>query len=213
MPQQLSHLMGNKILLYGASGHCKVIIDSVLLMGDSVNVILDDNPKSDTIFDIPVIQAEDYQIGKDDRLAISIGNNNIRKIISERLKVKFHIIINPRAIISKYSSIGEGTVIMAGAIINPGSAIGKHAIVNTGAVIDHDCSIGDYAHISPNASLAGDVMVGEGTHIGIGASVIQGVRIGKWAVIGAGAVILKDVEDYAVVVGSPGKVIKYTEKQ
>jgi len=57
--------------------------------------------------------------------------------------------------------------------------------------------------------LAGNVEVGEGTHVGIGASVIQGVKIGKWATIGAGAVVIKDVPDFAVVVGSPARIIKY----
>ncbi|WP_277012827.1 acetyltransferase [Flavobacterium lindanitolerans] len=204
--------MGNKVLLYGASGHCKVIIDSVHLMGDTVEAILDDTPQRASIFDIPVIQAKKYSIAKEDLLAISIGNNRVRKIISEKINAKYYTIIHPKAIISKHASIGEGTVVMAGAIINPDAVIGRHSIVNTGAVIDHDCHIGDYAHISPNASLAGDVIVGEGTQVGIGASVIQGIRIGKWAIIGAGAVIVKDVEDYAVVVGNPGKVIKYTEK-
>lgn len=209
---QLNLLMENKVVLYGASGHCKVIIDSIHLMGDTVESILDDNPQKTSIFGIPVNQANGHQINKEALLTISIGNNKVRKAISERINAKFHTVIHPTAIISRYSSVGEGTVIMAGTIINPDVVIGKHSIVNTGAVIDHDCQIGDYAHISPNASLAGDVIVGEGTHIGIGACVIQGVRIGKWAVIGAGAVILKDVEDYAVVVGNPGKVIKYTEK-
>lgn len=209
---QLNLLMGNKVLLYGASGHCKVIIDSIHLMGDTVEVILDDNPQKANIFDIPVIQANGYYVNEGDLLTISIGNNKVRKIISEKINAKYYTVIHPRAVISKHASIGEGTVVMAGSIVNPDTIIGKHSIINTGAVIDHDCHIGNYTHISPNASLAGDVTVGEGTHVGIGASIIQGVRIGKWAIIGAGAVILKDVEDYAVVVGNPGKVIKYTEK-
>ena len=53
------------------------------------------------------------------------------------------------------------------------------------------------------------VFVGEGTHIGINATVIQGIKIGKWATIGAGSVVIKDIPDYAVVVGNPGKIIKY----
>jgi acetyltransferase EpsM len=51
--------------------------------------------------------------------------------------------------------------------------------------------------------------VGEGTQVGTGASIIPGVKIGKWASIGAGAVIVEDVPDFAVVVGNPGKIIKY----
>jgi acetyltransferase EpsM len=62
-------------------------------------------------------------------------------------------------------------------------------------------------------ALAGNVVVGEGAHIGIGAAVIQNVKIGKWATIGGGAVIIRDVPDYAVVVGNPGRVIKYREQE
>lgn len=204
--------MENSIVLYGASGHCKVIMDSIFLQGDTIEAILDDSPKKKHLYEIPIVKAGDFKVSSDTLLTISIGDNKVRKMISEKISAKFHTVIHPKAVLSGYSSIGEGTVVMAGAIVNPDSVIGKHCIINTGAVIDHDCTIGDYAHISPNASLAGDVKVGEGTHIGIGASVIQGVTIGKWAVIGAGSVVLKDVEDYAVVVGNPGRIIKYTEK-
>ena len=63
-------------------------------------------------------------------------------------------------------------------------------------------------HLSPGARLAGGVNVGEGTHIGLNASVIPNINIGKWCIIGAGAVIIRDVPDYSVVVGNPGKIIK-----
>jgi acetyltransferase EpsM len=69
--------------------------------------------------------------------------------------------------------------------------------------------LADYVRISPNSALAVSVSVGEGTHIGIGACVIQGIKIGKWTIIGAGAVIINDIPDNAVVVGNPGKIIKY----
>jgi len=85
-------------------------------------------------------------------------------------------------------------------------------IINTNASVDHDCKIHDFAHISPQVGLAGGVEIGEGTHIGIGACIIQNITIGKWATIGAGTVVLKNVPDYAVVVGNPGKIIKYNEK-
>jgi len=57
------------------------------------------------------------------------------------------------------------------------------------------------------------VFIGEGTHVGIGASIIQGIKIGKWATIGAGAVVIRDVPDYAVVVGSPARIIKYKKNE
>jgi acetyltransferase EpsM len=40
---------------------------------------------------------------------------------------------------------------------------------------------------------------------------MQNIRIGKWVMIGAGAVIIRDVPDFAVVVGNPGRIIKINQ--
>lgn len=211
MLQQLSLSMETKITLYGASGHCKVIIDILQNCNIGIDTVFDDNPDIITILGIPVYKA-DAVIGKNfDNLIISIGNNKTRKILSAKLNANYAVAIHPKAIVSSHSIVEAGTVIMAGAIVNPDAKIGKHCIINTSAVIEHDCIINDFAHISPNVALAGGVKIGEGTQIGIGAAVIQGIKIGKWAIIGAGAVIINDIPDYAVVVGNPGKIIKHNK--
>jgi len=46
------------------------------------------------------------------------------------------------------------------------------------------------------------------TWLGHGAIVMPGVRIGLGAVVGAGAVVTRDVPDFAVVVGSPARMIR-----
>lgn len=198
--------------LFGGNGHCKVIVDIIKKNEYPIEGIFDDNPRFDMIFDIPVFKTEALDFFIDKQLIISIGNNETRKRISEKIPAIYVKAIHPNAIVSYDVKIDGGTVIMAGAVLNASVNIGKHCIVNTGAVIDHDCRIDDFVHISPNASLAGNVVVGEGTQIGIGASVIQGIKIGKWVTIGAGTVIINDVPDYAVVVGNPGKIIKYNTK-
>ena len=195
------------MILFGASGHAKVIIDILEGNGVQVEKIYDDNPRTDNIFGIGVEHSS--QIGENKAAIISVGNNTNRKKISEKYKFQYQIAVHKTAAISVHSKIGEGTVAMANVAVNPSVEIGKHCIINTGAVLEHDCKISDFAHISPNAALAGNVEVGEGTHVGIGASVIQGIKIGKWATIGAGAVVIKDVPDFAVVVGSPARIIKY----
>lgn len=196
--------------LYGAGGHCKVIIEIISeSKAHIIEGIVDDVPKEDSIYDIPVLNTKKAGNFADKNFIISIGNNKTRKTIVESMSTAYLKAIHPKSIISSRAKINEGTVVMAGAIINSETTVGKHCIINTGAVVDHDCSIGDFVHISPNASLAGEVQVGEGTHIGIGSVIIQGIKIGKWATIGAGAVIINDIPDYAVVVGNPGKIIKY----
>ena len=201
--------MENDHYLYGASGHCKVIVDILKSNDIAVCAIIDDNPKSSELFNIPIVHTQKIEDLSNKKMIISIGNNHIRKKIANKITSKFYKAIHEKAIVSENSQVREGTVIMAGAIINADAEIGRHCIINTGSVIEHDCKINDFVHISPNASLAGNVEIGEGTQVGIGATVIQGIKIGRWAVIGAGTVIIRDVPDFAVVVGNPGKIIKY----
>lgn len=196
------------MILFGASGHAKVILDILFLTGSDVEYIIDNNPKSENLFGIPVKKEYQDTTIKSSAL-IAIGNNNIRKKIADANDLIYETAIHPSSVVSRFSNVESGTVVMAGVVINPSVSVGKHCILNTGSVIDHDCIIEDFVHISPNASLAGNVLIGEGSQVGIGASIIQGVRVGKWCTIGAGAVIIKDVPDYAVVVGNPGKIIKY----
>jgi sugar O-acyltransferase (sialic acid O-acetyltransferase NeuD family) len=196
--------------LFGASGHCKVIIDIIQKSNlEVIENIIDDNPVEDKIDNITIIKTPNDDFFKGKSLIISIGNNAIRKKITSRISANYLVAIHPKSILASKVSIAEGCVIMAGAIINADVVIGKHSIINSGAVIEHDCILGDFVHISPNASLAGSVIVGEGSQIGIGAIIIQGVKIGNWVTIGAGAVVLNDVFDFAVIVGNPGKIIKY----
>jgi acetyltransferase-like isoleucine patch superfamily enzyme len=53
-----------------------------------------------------------------------------------------------------------------------------------------------------------NINVGEDVWIGANVIVLPGVTIGNHAVIGAGSVITSDIQDYAVAVGNPAKVIK-----
>ncbi|WP_237723947.1 MULTISPECIES: DapH/DapD/GlmU-related protein [unclassified Rhodococcus (in: high G+C Gram-positive bacteria)] len=51
------------------------------------------------------------------------------------------------------------------------------------------------------------VEIGCDVWIGGGATVLSGIEIGDGAVIGAGAVVTKDVDSFAIVGGSPARVI------
>ena len=210
-----------QVLLIGAGGHAKVVIELLKKLADIRIVGLIDkdlNKTGKTLLDVPII-------GTDDQLAAgfaadtyalitvgSIGDNTLRKKLYCDLKhLSFRLInaIHPTAIISGYTRFGEGNTLMAGALIGPDTVLGSNIIVNTGSIIEHDCFIDDHAHIAPGARLSGEVRVGAGSHIGVGATIIQSVTIGKNCLIGAGAVIIRDIPDNAVVVGNPGQVIKF----
>lgn len=55
----------------------------------------------------------------------------------------------------------------------------------------------------------GRPIIGNNVALGANVTVIGDVRIGDNAEIGAGSVVVKDVPDNAIVVGNPGRVIKY----
>ena len=55
-------------------------------------------------------------------------------------------------------------------------------------------------------------LVKKGASIGANATLVCGNNIGKYAFIGAGAVITKEVEDYSLVVGNPGKHIGWVSE-
>lgn len=198
------------MFLYGASGHAKVIIDSLVASGVVISGLFDDNPDVKTLLDYPVFGLFDAERLGDDSLIVSVGDNNIRKRIVDKLppNVMYGKAVHPSAIVSGYASVDKGTVVMQGAIIQASATVGAHSIINTGASVDHDCQVGDFVHISPHATLCGNVTVGEGSWIAAGAVVVPGVKIGKWCVIGAGSVVTKDIPDYSLAAGNRCKVIK-----
>lgn len=193
------------MILYGASGHAKVIIDILETNGQKIDFIVDDNPALTELLGYEVRR----NTGEYDEAIISIGSCEIRKKVVESLQVnKYLTSVHPSAVVSPRATIDEGTVVMQGAIVQSCAKIGKHCIVNTGASVDHDCEIGDYVHVAPHTTLLGGVKVGEGSWIGAGAMVKQYITVGKNCMIGAGAVVLHDVPDGATVVGVPGREIK-----
>jgi sugar O-acyltransferase (sialic acid O-acetyltransferase NeuD family) len=199
------------MIIFGASGHAKVIIDCLNATGEEVNAIFDDNPGIKKILDIEVFHQFDPDLFPGENMIIAIGNNKIRKKIANRISHSNPpppALCHPSAVISELTEFGNGTVILHNAVIQTSTIIGQYCIVNTGATVDHDCRISDFCHVAPNATLCGGVTIGEGTIIGAGSVIIPTINIGKWCVIGAGSVIIKDVPDYSMVVGNPGKVVK-----
>ena len=55
-------------------------------------------------------------------------------------------------------------------------------------------------------------LVKEGASLGANSTVVCGHTIGRFALIGAGAVVTKDIPDFALVVGNPGKVIGWVSE-
>jgi sugar O-acyltransferase (sialic acid O-acetyltransferase NeuD family) len=208
-----------RIIIIGAGGNSKVLIDTVLERvknDEDIKIIgiLDDDPLKKEFQGFPVIgpvaRISEYARDKDIWFINGIGSNEIRKSICLKYgeTIQYDNAVHPTAIIGSDVTIGSGSVVMAGAIINTGTKIGKQVIVNTGAILEHDNIIDDFAHIASGTVTAGNVRVGECSMLGTGTRVIQGIKIGSNVMIGAGATVIDDINDNCTAVGVPAKIIK-----
>ncbi len=209
--------MKHKLLLIGAGGHCKVILDLLLKSKeyDVVGIIDLKERIGDNVFGIPVVGTE-LDLPKFSKKGVkycfisvgSIGNSSLRaKLYDLARKVGFIFpnLIHPSALVSFQAVLGNGNYIAPGVIINAGTQIGNNCILNTGAIIEHDCKLGDFVHISPGAVLSGDVKIGDHSHIGTGSVVIQGLKIGAMVMVGAGSVITRNIRSGVIAYGNPCK--------
>ncbi len=204
------------LIIVGAGGHGKVVVDAAISAGYKVIGFIDDvadkSPLRGLDFlgktgDIPSVLSKFPGAS----VIVAVGGNAIRQSIVSRLRewqVRWGTVLHPSSIISHYARVGIGTVAMPGVVVNAGARIGGHVILNTACSVDHDCIIQDYTHISPGAHLAGNVIIGTGVHIGTGVSIIPGCSVGSWSVIGAGASVVSDIPSGVVVVGVPARVIR-----
>lgn len=195
----------DKVYLYGASGHAKVVMDIARLAYYDVPCLIDDNPDVNELAGVPVVHNTEGLFP----IIVTIGDCRIRRKIVDKLGTREYLtVVHPHAIKADSAKLGNGTVVMAGAILNPFVEVGNHCIINTGASLDHDVKVGDFVHIAPHCTLCGETEVGDGTWVGAGTTIIQGIHIGKDCFIGAGSVVVKDIPDGTLCYGNPCKVIK-----
>lgn len=209
-----------RIVVFGASGHARVVMDICRLEGSYEVVGLLDSYKSRGIAycghevigswqDLPELVSSGMVSGA----IVAIGDNwsrarivaNIRGVLPD---FRFVTAVHPSAQVANDVVLGAGSVVMAGAVINPGSEIGEFCIVNTRASLDHECVMGDYSSLGPGAVVGGCVRIGAYSAIGIGAVVLQETQIGKHTVVGASSTVFKDVPEGVIAYGTPARVIR-----
>src|ERR1035438_842976 len=204
------------LIIYGAGGHGRVVVDAALAAGWTIQSWIDDHPPSLTQWDISIVASKDVVWGTltSRKFIVAIGDNRIRADVYRRLcelGLIPALVIHPSAVISHFARIGEGTMVAADVVVNPVASIGENCILNTGCSVDHDCRMGPHAHLCPGVRLAGMVVVGAGTTIGTGAVVIPSINIGEGCVIGAGEVVTTNLPPKAVAYGNPARIVRSIE--
>lgn len=138
-----------------------------------------------------------------------------------------------RVQLSSLISFGKGTVVKPYAVIQTQTgriSIGQHCAIGSFNHIStgtKDVILGDYVRIGPGVIIIGGmrhapkrdmliihqgalnkgVIIGNDVLIGANAIILPGCNIGDGAVISVGSVVNKDVPPYAIVAGSPARVI------
>lgn len=199
------------LIIFGAGGHGRVVLDSLMMTGKLPMWVIDDHPPCKELYGVSVLSSSDirWRSLRQFRFIVAIGENKIRakvfKKLLDRGGTPFSL-IHPNAFVSPSARIGLGSVVMAGVIVNTGSEVGRNVILNTASSIDHDCWIGPDVHLGPGTRLAGSVKIGEMTVIGTGSSIIPKLNIGAYVVVGAGSVIVRNLPDRVKAFGNPGRI-------
>lgn len=109
-------------------------------------------------------------------------------------------------VIGNNVQIGYGTIIHSskGVIIGSNTQIAAQCyIIDT----NHGTAYGELMQKQPLQSEP--IEIGEDVWIGAQCSVLKGVKIGSHAVVAANSVVNKDVPPYAIVAGSPAKILRF----
>ena len=204
-----------KLLIMGAGGHAKVVIELIRAGGIFDLVGLVDVQSVGTLVNGAQVIGADEDL---DRLRsegithahVAIGHNARRLALSRQLEGRGFLLANavsPSAIISPSARLGAGLAVMAGAVVNADSSLGDACILNTRASLDHDGTLHEGAHVAPGCALAGNVSVGRLAFLGVGTSVIPGVEIGEAALIGAGSCVVSSIPAHSKAYGVPARVV------
>ncbi len=201
----------SNLILFGAGGHCKVVIDAIERCNErEIRGILDDDERrwGTEHYEYPIIGGRNSTLPPDCEVVIAIGDNCKRREIADLFRARgaqLGIVVHPSAHIARGARLGPGTVVFANAVVSSDAIVGSNTIVDIGAVVAHDCRVGDDVHVCPGAQLCGGVTVESGVMIGAGAVVIPGVRVGRNSRVGAGSSVIRNVGSDSTVVGLPAR--------
>ncbi len=135
--------------------------------------------------------------------------------IGEGTKIWHFTHVMSRAQIGRHCNIGQNVVIAPDVVVGDHVKIQNNVSIYTGVTLEDDVFCGPSmvftnvinprSHVSRKDEYR-PTLVRRGATLGANATIVCGHTIGRYAFIGAGAVVTRDVPDYALVVGNPGRV-------
>lgn len=134
--------------------------------------------------------------------------------IGEGTKIWHFCHVQSGAKIGERCILGQNVNIANDVVIGNNVKIQNNVAVYTGTIVEDDVFLGPSCVLTnvtnPRSqikrhSLYEKILIRRGASIGANATIVCGITIGRYAFIAAGAVVAKDVPDYALMVGVPGR--------
>ncbi len=134
--------------------------------------------------------------------------------IGPRTKIWHFAHIFSKAQIGSDCILGQNTMVADDVTIGNNVKIQNNVAVYTGTIIEDDVFLGPSSVLTnisnPRSqvvrrNLYENTLIRRGATIGANATIVCGITLGRYCFIGAGAVVSKDVPDYALILGVPGK--------
>lgn len=143
-------------------------------------------------------------------------------------------IVDEKVTIGDGTKVWHFTHVLSGSKIGKGCNIGQNVVIGPDVTMGNNCKLQNNVSVykgvtlddgvfcgpsmvftnvyNPRAEIrkmdqARPTLVKRGASIGANATVVCGNTLGRYCFVGAGAVVTKNVPDYALVVGNPGKQI------
>jgi UDP-2-acetamido-3-amino-2,3-dideoxy-glucuronate N-acetyltransferase len=143
--------------------------------------------------------------------------------IGDGTKIWHFCHVMPGAVIGEDCSVGQNVFVANRVTIGKGVKIQNNVSIYEGVILE------DYTFCGPSMVFTNvktprskfprntrddylETRVRYGASIGANATVVCGITIGEWAFVAAGAVVTKDVPDFALIAGVPGRILGWVCK-
>ena len=129
--------------------------------------------------------------------------------------------VSKNAVIGERCSFGQNCFIAGDVVIGSNVKVQNNVSIYTGTVIEDDVFLGPSCVLTnvtnPRSqvlrhSLYEKTLLRRGCSIGANATVVCGTTVGRYAFVAAGAVVTKDVPDYALIAGVPGRRVGWMSR-
>ena len=161
--------------------------------------------------------------------------------MSDSCPIKIHpsAVVDEGAVIGDGTAIWHFSHICAGAVIGNRCSLGQNVLVADNASLGNNVKVQNNVAIYGGITVEDDVFLGpscvltnvtnprsqvsrkslyektlikRGATIGANATIVCGITLGRYCFVGAGAVVTKDIPDYGLVLGNPGKLYGYVSR-